>query len=48
MTSDGKMIVTDNTNNCIRIFSADGCPIKKFGGEGSEDGQFRNPCGLAG
>jgi len=45
----GLLLVADNTNNRVQVFSCDdgGSFVSKFGKEGSQPGQFQYPIGLA-
>jgi len=45
------LLVTDNDNNRVQVFSCDdgddGSFVSKFGEQGSQPGQFKLPCGIA-
>ena len=43
----GMYAVTDNTKNCICIYDYSDNFVKELGGQGSEDGQFDDPQGVA-
>jgi tripartite motif-containing protein 71 len=44
---DGAMAVSDSGNHRIQIFNADGMYVREFGSEGSGEGQFNTPLGMA-
>lgn len=44
---EGKIYVTDRTNNRIQIFTAEGNFFRTFGSVGQEPGQFFRPAGIA-
>ena len=43
---ENKFIVTDNRNNCVKVFDCSGKVLYKFGEKGNADGQFDMPVGL--
>jgi len=45
--SEGNLYIADKKNKCIQKFSSEGEFIKKWGSEGSEDGQFKIPAKVA-
>jgi uncharacterized protein (TIGR03663 family) len=47
VAGDGTVYVTDTGNKRIQVFDAQGRPQRAFGGEGTAQGQFREPVGLA-
>ena len=48
MTSDGNhLFVCDGDNNCVKVFEKKGTFLRKFGKEGSNDGEFYDPWFLA-
>ena len=44
---DGMWVVADRTKNCVRVFDSQDSLIKKFGSQGSRNGEFSYPCGVA-
>ena len=44
---DGKVYVTDASNDRVQVFSLTGTPIMEWGISGVEPGQFRGPAGVA-
>jgi hypothetical protein len=44
--NEGNIIVTDNGNHRVQVFSGTGQFIRKFGSKGNGDGQFNGPCGV--
>ena len=46
VSSTGEVAVSDCFNHRVQIFSADGQYLRRFGKEGTADGQFRGPTGL--
>ncbi len=45
--SNGFVYVTDSYNHCIHVFTGEGKFIGRWGNEGSGDGQFLSPLGIA-
>ncbi len=45
--SNGNIYVADYNNHRIQVFDSDGNFVKKFGKQGSQDGQFNVPRGVA-
>lgn len=45
--ANGKVYVTDNTNNSVDVFATDGTFLFKFGSYGSGNGQLVSPHGVA-
>ncbi len=41
------MIMSDNSNHCIRVFSLSGVLLRKWGTQGFGPGQFWHPWGVA-
>ncbi|XP_070560144.1 tripartite motif-containing protein 2-like [Ptychodera flava] len=41
---NGRVYIVDHWAHCIHIYDQDGNHIKSFGSNGSQEGQFRNPC----
>ena len=46
-SNDGMWAVADRTKNCVRVFDSQDSLIKKFGSQGSRNGEFSYPCGVA-
>ena len=44
---DGMWAVTDDTNHCVWIFDREDQLVRKFGSNGTGNGQFNNPYGIA-
>ena len=44
---DGMWAVTDNSNHCVWIFDRQDQLVKKFGSEGTGNGEFKSPFGAA-
>ena len=47
MVSDGNSYVADRNNNRIQKFTSEGVFVNKWGTNGTGDGQFTNPVGVA-
>ena len=47
INSSGDIWVADTYNDRIEEFNAEGSYVRQFGTEGEEDGQFKNPAGVA-
>ena len=47
VSESGKVVVSENTDHCISVFSREGKKIRKFGSKGSGKGQFNSPYGVA-
>ena len=47
LSRTGNVIVSDNNNGYISIYTAAGEFVRQFGGKGEDQGQLSNPCGLA-
>lgn len=45
--NSNRLLATDDANDRVQIFDADGNFLDKFGSEGSGDGQFQSPSGIA-
>ncbi|XP_065907097.1 tripartite motif-containing protein 2-like [Dysidea avara] len=43
----GMCALSDYSNYCVYVFDNQGCLVKELGGQGSEDGQFDGPQGIA-
>ncbi|CAH1273045.1 INTS1 [Branchiostoma lanceolatum] len=43
---DGKTLITDCENHCVLIYDEDGQFLFQFGGEGSGEGQLKDPHGI--
>jgi len=41
------MLVCDYHNHRVQIFNSEGVFVSAFGQFGDEEGNFRNPCGIA-
>ena len=46
-SNNGMWAVADWINNCVHVFDSQDKPIKKFGGRGNRNGQFKYPCDVA-
>ena len=44
---DGMWAVTDNSNHCVWIFDREDQLVRRFGSQGSGNGEFRRPLGVA-
>jgi len=44
---EGRIIVSDQSNNRVQIFDKNETHLKSFGGSGANNGQFQNPYGVA-
>jgi DNA-binding beta-propeller fold protein YncE len=47
VASDGSVYVADRINNRIQKFTSEGVFVTKWGAEGTGDGQFQWPWGVA-
>ena len=47
VSESGEVVVSENIDHCISVFSREGKKIKKFGSKGSSKGQFNSPYGPA-
>ena len=47
VTTEGYVLVTERSGNCVSVFHSDGTFILQFGSKGSESGKFDQPCGIA-
>lgn len=43
VSPEGLIYLTDNYNDCIEVYNADGSYVKAFGGRGTADGKFQGP-----
>lgn len=43
VSPEGLIYITDNYNDCIEVYNADGSYVKAFGGKGTADGKFQGP-----
>ena len=43
----GVWAVADHTNHCVYLFDGEDQLVRKFGRNGTSDGEFRSPCGIA-
>ena len=43
---NGKIIVSESGNSCLKVFDSSGRFLRKVGGRGEADGQFKEPRGL--
>jgi len=39
-------LISDGSNDCIKVFDQTGTFLHKFGKQGNQDGQFKLPCGM--
>ena len=46
-SSDGTWAVADWNKNCVHVFDSQDKLIRKIGGRGDRNGQFKYPCGVA-
>ncbi|XP_027048567.1 E3 ubiquitin-protein ligase TRIM71-like [Pocillopora damicornis] len=42
-----EILVTDNDNNRVQLFSSDGTYLRSFGSKGDKEGEFNSPIGVA-
>ena len=42
-----EIVVSDVGNHGIHLFKSDGTHVKSFGGEGTQQGEFKRPAGIA-
>ena len=42
-----RILVADGSNHCVKVFTAQGKYLTKFGSQGAGDGQMKHPRGLA-
>eukprot|EP00117_Sycon_ciliatum_P001654 scpid53200/ scgid3543/ Tripartite motif-containing protein 2; E3 ubiquitin-protein ligase TRIM2 len=47
VSSNGRLLLVDQSNHRIQVFTTDGNFITMFGSEGESDGQFKNPLYIA-
>jgi DNA-binding beta-propeller fold protein YncE len=47
VTAGGDLVVADSKNNRLWVQKVDGTLLKKVGKQGTGEGQFREPCGVA-
>ena len=47
VSSEGKIVLTDNKGHCVYVFDRDGNCLKEIGGKGSNQGQFLQPNGVS-
>ena len=47
ITQKGELVVTEWYGCCVSVFSPSGGKIRSFGTQGSGQGQFNGPCGIA-
>lgn len=47
VTPDEEVVVSDTGNKRVLVYDANGKRLRQFGGDGSENGQFSEPVGLA-
>ena len=47
VSKNEEIVVAENGANCITILNKEGKKVKSFGTEGTKEGQFTNPCGVA-
>ncbi|MGQ9653572.1 MAG: hypothetical protein ACUVXD_05840, partial [Thermodesulfobacteriota bacterium] len=47
VSADGRVYVADTGNHRVQRFTRDGLPLGAWGGEGSGDGEFLSPAGVA-
>ncbi|KAI8493590.1 hypothetical protein Bbelb_285110 [Branchiostoma belcheri] len=43
---EGNILVSDSDNHCVYVYTEDGQFLFQFGGEGSDEGQLNEPCGI--
>ena len=46
VSSEGKIVLTDNKGHCVYVFDRDGNCLKEIGGKGANPGQFLQPSGV--
>ena len=47
VNTEGQIVVTDSSDDCVYVFDENGSCLRKTGGSGSNTGQFRCPNGIS-